>query len=197
MEIPKGIRRVFSSDFHQYQAQLKKLEKTVPAGAPELRKAGKTPVGPNRVDAMTPKERKSHSPDYPVQYQFPVESKEKGFIRKRTTFVPTGERASFTSGPGLLPPEHRVPGRFDYGIIPDITVRPVDAEGWASPAMGLSRPAKQGLPADPETGVPKLPPLKQGSYKIEEQFPVIRQEPPTRARQRPSLDSFGFPRDSD
>jgi hypothetical protein len=63
--------------------------------------------------------------------------------------------------------------------------------------MGLTRPAKKGLPADPETGFPKLPELKNGSYKIEEQYPVIREERPSRPRHMPSLDSLGYPRDSD
>lgn len=90
MEIPKGIRRVF----------------------PPI----STNIRPNSRSWRRPypKARKHYCPDFPVQYQVPV-----------------------------------------------------DAESWASLATGLARPAKQGLP-------------------------VVRQEVPTRPRQRPSLDSLGY-----
>lgn len=199
MEIPKGVRRFFSADYRKYQGQLKQMDKSVPKGAPSLTAPGKTPVGPNRFEGMDAKERKSHSPDYPVNYSVPVESKERGWFRKSPTFVPNGERAAFTTGPGLLPPEHRVPGRFDYDTIPDITVRPVGADGYPSAATGMTRPAKQGLPADPETGFPKIPDLRSGSFKIEESYPARREDVAAAhsramARHKPSLDSLGYPK---
>lgn len=197
MEIGKGIRRVFSSDYRQYQGQLKKADKTVPKGAPSLTASAKTPVGPNKHETLSPKEKKKASPDYPVNYQIPVEAKERGIFRKTSRFEPTGDPAAFTTGPGLLPPEDRVPGRFDYSTIPDITVVPIDANGTTSAATGISRKAKGGIPADPETGFPTIPPLKKGKYKLEESYPRQAPAMPSAARKKPSLDSLGYPKEPD
>lgn len=193
-EIGKGIRRTFSSDYHKYQSQLKQADKTVPKGAPSITRSAKTPVGPNKYEAMTPKEQKGASPDYPVRYQVPMDSKEHGIFKKTSRFEPSGAKASFTTGPGLLPPEHRVPGRFDYSTIPDVTVTPRRDERFKQGGK-VPFSAKGGVPADPETGLPKLPTLKGGGYKVQATYPRTQPpaEIPSTRNRRGSLDSLDFP----
>lgn len=176
--IPKPVRRTFSSDYREYQGQLKDMEKVLPKGAPPLRKEGDRPVGPNKFESLPPKERKTLSPGYPVEYQIPVEVGENGKFR------PTGAQAALTTGPGLLPAEDRIPGRIDYSRVPDITVTPVVPQGTdLAPGTTLPKTAKVGIPSHPETGFPLLPELKHGAYNLNEYFPA----PPVSERARPAM----------
>lgn len=194
MDIPKPIRRLFSPDYRFYQSQLSKFDRSVPEGAPPLTKNGCRPVGPNFFESLPPEQRKGMSPDYPVEYQVPVEARKTAPFRSAQSFYPSGETAGFTTGPGLLAPEHRVPGRFDYSQIPNLSVTPLRAEesGMSSQTTRLAR---TGLPAHPETGFPTLPPLQGGAFKHKVEYPAAPRDvplPPARKRTA-SLDSMGFP----
>lgn len=194
MNIPKPIRKFFSPDYRFYQSQLRKFDQSVPQGAPPLTKSGGKPVGPNFYESLSPEQRKGLSPDYPVEYQVPVEARKRAPFRSAQAFFPSGESAGFSTGPGLLAPEHRIPGRFDYSQIPNLTVTPIRTEESALSSQ-TSRVARTGLPANPETGFPTLPPLQSGAFKHKMDYPPAPREiplPPARPRSS-SLDSMGLP----
>ncbi len=131
----------------------------IPDGLPGTRgKLGKTPVGPNYFESLEPKQRKGLTPNYPVNYFIPAHMPGR-------TFEPTGEKASFTTGPSLLKEEYRVPGRFDYGSIPDIAISPL-ADHPVTGTTTLDRAAKNGLPFNPLTGAPLIPKLPDGKYSL-------------------------------
>lgn len=131
----------------------------IPEGLPgRAGRLGKIPVGPNYYESLEPKQRKGLTPNYPVSYSIPA-------APKGTSFLPTGEKASFTTGPNQLKDEYRVPGRFDYGSIPDISISPLSD----FPIVGtttLDRAARTGLPFNPETGVPLIPKMPDGKYSM-------------------------------
>lgn len=194
MRIPKPVRRFFSLDYREYQGRLKSMEKTLPPGSPPLTGKAKEPVGPNAFATLPPARQKDATPDYPVQYQIPVEAKQVGWwFRKKEVFRPTGQGAILTTGPGLLPPEHRIPGRFDYSTIPDLRMIPKADEQMPPVRTLVPGHGVGGLPANPGTGGPTLPRMRQGSFSVEEERPMPLARPPEQ-RRNPSLDSLGLPR---
>jgi hypothetical protein len=102
-----------------------------------------------------------------------------------------GEAPSFTTGPGLLSSEHRVPGRFDYEVIPDLRVIPSGGNAGASQTF-INRMGMTGIPAHPKSGFPTLPALSQGQYGMSEVRPRPRVDPDVRVR-RPVVDPYATP----
>jgi hypothetical protein len=156
--LKKIFQKATTPDYWRHSAGQHRMNGVLPKETPSLTKSGKTPVGPNKYESMSEEERKNFSPDYPLKYDVPVKT---GHM---TNMKPTGEPAGFQTGPGMLNPEHKVPGKFDYSQIPDykFTVNkdhPRHDEN-RDPAMALRRKTKIGLPADPKTGFPTAPIIK-------------------------------------
>lgn len=161
--------------------------KHVPEGMPKPPIGGKLgrildkePVGPNAYEAMSKAERKGKSPNYPVLYSIPATTQAKG-----GGIQPTGAMAGFTTGPGLLPAEYRVPGKVDYDTIPNFVVSPHkerdikerqrnDTALMHEGSTSMNRVGRDGLPAHPETGMPLLPRIPDGSFTLTAQTPMIR-----------------------
>jgi hypothetical protein len=165
-----------------------------PIGGKVGRLLDKDPVGPNAFEAMSKSERKGKSPNYPVQYSIPATSEGNGIHA-------TGRMAGFTTGPGLLPQQYRVPGKFNYDEIPNLVVTPhrerdiqklQHAETYLMDegATSLQRVGRNGLPANPDTGMPVLPGIPDGSFTLTAQTPMPRRpsefslDSPTRIRPR-------------
>ena len=149
-----------------------------PIGGRMGRMLDKVPVGPNAFEAMSEAERKGKCPNYPVQYSIPATSEGSGIHA-------TGRMAGFTTGPGLLPQEYRVPGKFNYDEIPNLVVTPHrerDIKGlqhtgthlMEAGATTLQRVGGDGLPAHPDTGMPIIPKIPDGSFTLTAQTPMPR-----------------------
>ncbi len=149
-----------------------------PIGGKLGRLFDKEPVGPNAFEAMSKAERKGKSPNYPVQYSIPASMQEGGIEA-------TGRMAGFTTGPGLLPQEYRVPGKFNYDEIPNFVVTPhaerdIQAQQHSRTqlmedgATTLQRVGRDGLPAHPDTGMPVIPRIPDGSFTLTAQTPMPR-----------------------
>ena len=182
------------------------VRKHIPEGMPKPPIGGrlgrvldKVPVGPNAFEAMSKAERKGKSPNYPVSYAIPATSEGAGIHA-------TGRMAGFTTGPGLLPQEYRVPGKFNYDEIPNYVVTPhrerdikalqhTGTHLMEDGATELQRAGRNGLPAHPETGMPIIPGLPDGSFTLTAQAPMPRRasefslDTPTR---RAPVDPFAF-----
>lgn len=204
----KAIARKGRSVSEHTKALGREIEsrKFLPEGMPKPPIGGKLgrifdkePVGPNAFEAMSKTERKGKTPNYPVQYCIPATSEGNGIHA-------TGRMAGFTTGPGLLPTEYRVPGKFNYDDIPNFVVTPhrerdiqklqqEETHLMEGGATSLQRVGRNGLPADPDTGMPIIPGLPDGSFTLTAQTPIPRRasefslDTPTR---RAPVDPFAF-----
>lgn len=187
MNFKKGMQRAVTPDYWRYRLGEAKLGNAIPKGLPKISKGGKQPVGPNRFDQLTEEEKKTASPDYPIQYSIPVQP-------GKTGLRPSGETPSLTAGPGLLNAEDRVPGKFDYDAIPNLHVRPLKEDMGERSPTSLNRMGKTGVPAHPETGYPIMPPLQPGQYSLWEEKPPVRTVSDLdRPVRKPPVDPYATP----